>query len=332
MRATFLLFLLLACFVAAKPLSAADAPKPVPYLGPGIDKLGKEEYERIYKNYIQATLLLGYPLLRGPAAPCEQALSAIFRQAGLHTYPVPGDAAQVVRHTASVGGKKLEVYILGGMLVQLVRNAAGVPERLFWLNSSSPMASRRLVTAARKEVLNLEKDPVTNLERVKGLPVGFPHQLLGSEGQGLFVRVLRFNGSKDSCEPLEFFDNAWSGGFDLSDQRCSELSGDAARVWDGALTTEAFYQRELQRSKDRAVAAARARGLKEDEARALANKHFVPPFTAEINVVGAAMRSLAQCNLVALGRGGPKRPAGADGASGGAGTGMDTGKGAGSAQ
>lgn len=284
----------------------AEAPKAVPYLGPGLEKLGKEEYERLYKNYIQTTILLGYPLLRGPAAPCDQALSHLFRQAGLFGYPVPGDANQVARSVRTVKGEKVETYELGGMLLQLQRNAQGAPTRLFWLNSGSSLATRRLVASAKKEVLSLEKDPVTNLERVKGIPVGYPHQLLGNEGQGLFVRVLRFNGKKE-CEPLDFSDNAWSGGFDLSERRCTDLQADAQRVWSGELATETFYERELKRSKEQAVAAARARGASEHEAKKTADKYFVPPFTAEINVVGSAMRQLAQCNLVALGAGGRPR-------------------------
>ena len=54
--------------------TAATEKKPLPYLGPGAEKLSKEEYERIYKNYIQTSILLGYPFFKEKAPPCDQAL------------------------------------------------------------------------------------------------------------------------------------------------------------------------------------------------------------------------------------------------------------------
>jgi hypothetical protein len=292
---------------------AADQPAPkaekaLPYLGPGADKLSKEEYEKIYKNYIQTSILLGYPLLRESPEACAQALTATFRQAGLFTYPVPGDAAQVRRTTRKAGASIVENYELGGVLIQLQKNSAtGSPERLFWINSGSPKASRRLADIAKSETLTLEKDKITGLERVKRVPVGYPHMLLGNEGQGLQVRIIKFNGKKDGCEPEEISDNAWSGGFDLDDARCAALQGDVRKVWDGSYSTGQFYERELKRMKDLAVQDAVARGTKAEEARRLVDKHFVPPFAAEVNVVGTAMRNLAQCNLFALGENGVRK-------------------------
>ncbi|RYZ98528.1 MAG: hypothetical protein EOP11_20560, partial [Proteobacteria bacterium] len=84
--------------LAAPPVKpAGKIEKALPYLGPGADKLSKEEYEKIYKNYIQTSLLLGYPLLRDSPEACAQALTATFRQAGMFGYPVPGEGAQVKR-------------------------------------------------------------------------------------------------------------------------------------------------------------------------------------------------------------------------------------------
>ncbi|RZA06887.1 MAG: hypothetical protein EOP11_09165 [Proteobacteria bacterium] len=308
---------------AAKP--AGKIEKALPYLGPGADKLSKEEYEKIYKNYIQTSLLLGYPLLRDSPEACAQALNATFRQAGMFSYPVPGEGAQVKRTVRKVNGSLVENYELGGVLLQLQKNSGtDAPERLFWINSGSPKATRRLAEIARKEVLTLEKDKITGLERVMRIPVGYPHMLLGNEGQGLQVRIIRFNGKKDGCEPEEFSDNAWSGGFDLNDARCASLQDDVQKVWSKNLSTANFYERELKRMKDLAVKDAVARGTSPAEARALVDKNFVPPFAAEINVVGTAMKNLAQCNLFALGNNGVKKASPAPSAPPEEGTSMET--------
>jgi len=197
-------------------------------------------------------------------------------------------------------GKKRETYEMGGMLIQLQRSKSGAPETLVWINSGAPKATRRLMQTAKKELLTLEKDPITGLERVKGLPVGYPSPFLNASGQGLFVKVLKFNGKKDGCLPLEFHDNAWNGGFELSNARCVELQTDAERVWASAIDPSEFRDRELARMKDRAKKNAIAQGVKEEEAKRLVEKHFVPPYTNEINVIGSAMRNLAQCNMLAL--------------------------------
>ncbi len=316
MRASsfFLLSLLFSC-----PLFAAESKKPaaansaIPYLGPGSDKLTAEEYERVYKNYIQTSVLLGYPFLKEEAAACDQALSALFRGAGFFAYPVPAEAQQVRRSTKTIKGKKVETYEGSGILIQVTRNAGnGGLDRLILLNSSSTKAMRRLVGYAKSENLRLEKDPVTGLERVRGIPVGYPHPFLTSDGQGLYVKELRFNGKTEGCEPLGFQDNTWVAGFDLSDSRCQELQAGAERVWKEEISPSAFAESELKRMKAVALKSALAKGTKEQEAKELVEKHFQPPFTNEINVVGSAMRNLAQCNLLALGRAG-KAPAKAAG-------------------
>lgn len=328
----FFLALFLAFSFLPLPAPAAEAKdeKALPYLGPGADKLSKEEYERIYKNYIQTSILLGYPVLRESPEACTQALTATFRQAGMFGYPVPGDASQVRRSSRKAGASVVENYELGGVFLQLQKSSStNAPERLFWINSGSPKATRRVADIAKTETLTLEKDKNTGLERVKRIPVGYPHLLLGNEGQGLQVRIIKFNGKKDGCEPEEISDNAWSGGYDLDDARCAALQDDVQKVWDGAYSTGQFYDRELKRAKERAVKEAVARGTKAEEAKRLVDKHFVPPFAAEVNVVGTAMRNLAQCNLFALGRNGVRQaPAAAPiGEGAGAGATMDLGSG-----
>jgi len=187
------------------------------------------------------------------------------------------------------------------MLIQLSRAPTGAPERLIWINSGAPKASARLSPVARKEILTLEKDKVTGLERVKGIPVGYPHLFLDTAGQGLLVKILRFNGKKDGCLPLDFFDNSWQSGFDLSNERCLELQLEAEKVWGAEMKPEEFRERELARAKEKARKNALAQGVSEAEAKRLVEKHFVPPYTSEINVVGMAMRNLAQCKVLAMG-------------------------------
>ncbi len=339
MRCACLLTLACLFFLAGIPARAAD-PKPakkvkenkvLPYLGPGADKLSAADYERVYKNYIQTSLLLGYPFQKEKGGSCEQALHHLFRSAGLYGYPVPKEAQQVQRSSKTMKDKWVETYELGGFIVQVARHAkTNALDRLVLVNSSSPLASRRLSAFVKKELLSLERDPVTNLERVQGIPVGYPHPFLGPEGQGLFVKVLRFNGKAEGCEPLDFQDNAWVGGFDLSESRCTELQGEAEKVWGEKMAPEDFAKAELKRMKALALQNALAKGTPEKEAKVLIDKHFTPPLTNEINVVGSAMRNLAQCNLLALGRGGKgKISSGTGGESSGP---SDSGPGAGTAK
>ncbi len=297
----FALLLLLSC------LSQAKEPA-LPYLGPGSDKLSPEQYEKVYRNYIQTSILLGYPFLKEEAPACEHALSTIFRQAGMFAYPVPAEAERVNVSKRKTASQSMETYESAGMIVQVVREKNNALNQVIWINSGSPKASRRLAQVAKKEVLTLERDPVTGLERVKGIPVGFPHALLTPQGQGLFVKILQFNKKIDGCEPIEFTDDSWIGGFDLSESRCLELQRSAQGVWEGRLNTVAFASQELKKLQEKALANALARGTKEEDAKRLVAKHFVPPFTSEINVIGTAMRNLAQCNLLALGRAGGTRP------------------------
>lgn len=310
---------------------AKEKEKPViPYLGPGAESLSADEYERIYKNYIQTSVLLGYPFLQDRAQPCDHALNAIFRQVGMFGYPVPPEAQQVTRATRSVKGQKVETYEMAGVLVQVVREGKNnALDRVVLINSSSPKASRRLGQIVKQEVLSLEKDEVTGLERVKGIPVGYPHPFLSAEGQGLFVKQLEFNRKLEGCAPVAFTDNTWVASFDLNDSRCAELQGEVEQVWKEKIAPQEFAQRELKRLKDKSYANAVARGLKPEEAKALVEKHYTAPLTNEVNIVGQAMRSLAQCNMLALGR--QSTPGAQNGANAPSGSGSGSGS-SGSAQ
>jgi hypothetical protein len=281
--------------------SKEAAATPELFLGPGASSMSPEEYKRTYSNYIKATLLMGYPLLGEALPPCGQALNELFRQMGFHGYPVPADAQGVRRSSGQANQKKIEVYESGGQLVQLVRERDDSLVSLFWINSSSPKASRRLWGFARNEILTLERNSKTGLEQVRGTPVGYPHPFLTNDGQGLWVRELRFKGKKENCLPMQFSDNAWAGGFQLDRSLCTELQGRAVKAWKEEITSEEFAQLHLQSLKSLALANARSRGVKEAEANAIIEKTFQPPFTNRINLVGSAMRSLQQCNALALG-------------------------------
>jgi hypothetical protein len=310
--------------IALLSFSASAEEKNIPYLGPGAEQLSANDYERIYKNYIQTSVLLGYPFLQDRAAPCEHALNAVFRQVGMFAYPVPQEAQQITRATRRIKGQKVESYEMAGVLLQLVRDGkTDILDRLVMVNSASPKASRRLSQIVKQEILTLEKDEITGLERVKGIPVGYPHPFLSAEGQGLFVKVLEFNKKREGCLPLAFTDNSWLGGFDLNEARCSELQTDVEQVWKEKLAPNEFAERELKRLKEKAYQNALGRGAKPEQAKALVEKHFTLPLTNEVNLVGQAMRSLAQCNLLALGRQIP----GQKGASEPSGTGQGDSKG-----
>ncbi|MCO5143468.1 MAG: hypothetical protein M9962_10305 [Oligoflexia bacterium] len=289
----------LSLLLSLKIVFAAD---PLPYLGPGADKLSLQEYEKIYKNYIQTSILLGYPFLKEKKQACESALYTIFRQAGFFGYPVPSVAQQIQRSVSTIDKKRVESYWMGGIIIQLVRSSTTKEvERLVLVNSSSPKATSLLLQKVKKEILQLEKDPKTGLERVKGVPVGYPHPFLSADGQGIFVRILSLKGKGDSCEPIEFFDNSWVGGFDINNENCVQLQSDADQVWAGKLETKEFKERQLKRMKEIAKKNALDKGVKAEEADKLIEKHFIHPYTSEINVVGGAMRSLAQCNLLSFG-------------------------------
>ncbi|MGZ3654983.1 MAG: hypothetical protein ACXVCI_04910 [Bdellovibrionota bacterium] len=309
-----------------------ETPSSLPYLGPGANKMSAADYERVYKNYIQTSILLGYPFFKEKAPACDQALTTIFRGAGLFGYPVPADAQHVQRSTKTMGAFKVETYELAGVILQLARTRAGAPDRLVMVNSSSTKATRRLSGFVKNELLTLDKDPKTGLERVHGIPVGYPHPYLTKDGQGLFVRVLRFTGKGDDCRPEDFEDNAWVGGFDLSSSRCTELQSDAEKVWNEQMTPDDFSRHELERMKAAALKSAIANGDSASDAKVLVEKHFTLPLTSEINIVGSAMRNLAQCNLLALGRAGGAVPKSGSAAGGESGAPGDKGSGSGTAQ
>lgn len=324
----FALLFLFSLSALAKPITKVE--KVLPYLGPGSEKLSAEEYKRIYKNYIQTSILLGYSIADEPAKACEQSLNTIFRQVGMYSYPVPTEAEQIRRSLKQIKSSKAETYELSGVIVQVVRDAkSNALDYVILVNSSSPKAIRKLSQIVRNDIMSLEKDPITGLERVKGVPVGFPHPLLSAEGQGLYVKILKYNKSLDHCEPQNFIDNTWVASFDLSEARCTQLQTDVMQVWREKMSPDELSSRELARMKEMALKNAVAQGSHPEDAKKIIEKQFTAPFTNPVNIVGSAMRNLAQCNLLALGRGAGAK-SGAAGSVGGSEN--DSAKGAGSAK
>ena len=303
---------LLAILFSSSLARAADKPTSIPYLGPGTDVMSKEEYQRVYKNYIQLSALLGYPFLEGNGPACDHDLRSIFRQSGFFGYPVPADAEEVKKAKFSSGSYFVESYELGGISIQVLRDGkTKALDRLILVNAITPKAKRKLSQLLRKEILSLDRDTRTGLEKVAGLPVGFPHPLLTQESQGLYVKILKFNGKLDGCAPLAYLDNTWVGGFNITDTGCHELQDAVEQVWTGHLTAKNFAASEVQKMRDHAMKQAMSHGISEAEAAKIVAKNIVEPFTADVNVIGNAMRNLAQCNSLALGSG-KKSPGGSE--------------------
>ncbi len=290
-----------ALFTAILAVTAFAADKSIPYLGPGSDKLTPEQYEKVYRDYIQESILLGYPFMKESAPPCVHSLKAIFRQVGMLTYPVPSNAPDVKRKKFSASGFAVEVYSLGGVVIQVVRSGkTKALSHLLLANATTTESRGRVLHAAEKQILHLTRDKATGLEKVSGVPVGYPHHFLTTDSQGIFVKILRFNESVSDCRPVSFSDNSWVGGFALDNERCGALQTDVENVWVGKLSPQDFSDRALKAMIEDAKKNAKRNGASEKEADQAIQRNFVPPFTNAVNVVGLAMRNLAQCNQLAL--------------------------------
>lgn len=302
----FCLFLF--SFLFTLPLWAANAPTKsdttVPYLGPGADKMNPQEYQRVYKDYIQQTIQLGFPLVHGAKNSCDQALQAIFRQVGMFAYPVPAEAQGIQRTVKTIAPYSMELYEMAGITLQLLRDQkSGALDRIVLVNSASTKASRTLSPIARAKILFVEKDKKTGLERLSGLPIGYPHPFLDPGSQGLFVRELRFNKSLDACAPIAYTDNSWVGGANLSDTICVNTESDVKGVWEGKLSPHDFADKERARMKEAMRKNAIDMGASAKDADAMIARQFVEPLSSDINVVGSAMKNLAQCHQLAIGSG-----------------------------
>ena len=279
---------------------AAQASQAVhlPYLGPGTDLLPPDEYLETYKRYIQESVRLGFPPDKCTGSTCEQSLAHLFRMAGLFYYPVPSGAdVKVWKHKHS--GR--ECYANGGVVAQVEREKGGALQAATIIYSKSPKAAKVIERACRTKLLEVKRDVATGLERVAGVPVGYPHPQLCPASQGLFVRSLNFNDSRTACRPTEFADNAWVSGMSLTEQRCRATQQDLKLAWQGKLSHVQFAQRERERQLQRAEARAMAKGASKKEAQKMVKRFFHGPLDHPVTYTGMAMRNLETCNLLAIG-------------------------------
>ncbi len=294
-------------FAADKNAQTLPA-KALPYLGPGADRMSPEEYQKVYKDYIQQSITLGYPFVEGAKSPCEQSLTAIFRQVGMFGYPVPAKAQQIQRAKKQLQGFQVELYEMAGVTIQLLREAkSGALDRLVLVNSTSTKASHALSQIAKFNILSVEKDKRTGLERLKGLPVGYPHPFLDTSAQGLYVRELKFNKSLDHCAPIAYTDNSWVGGFNLTDSICEETEKDVQGVWNNVIPPHTFADRERERMKVQMKKNAQSMGYTGETVDAMIARNFIEPYSNDVTVVGSAMKNIAECHQLAIGTSGQKK-------------------------
>ena len=272
--------------------------KVLPYLGPGSDVLSPEEYIRVYSQYIRESIRWGFTPNKCEESSCERSLDYLFRTAGLFSYPVPSSEGL---YTWIHPKKIRECYTSGGVVVQVEREPTGALKKVFMVYSRSPKAIIQLKRACKNKTLSLQRDEKTSLERVAGIPVGYPHPLLCSGSQGLFVRELIYNRSKTPCVPIEYRDNSWASGHSLSLTRCTQTKEDFARVWSKKMSSKEFAARERARQHSRLIRSAMQNGMSKQKAQETVKKYFVPPIDNELIYTGMAMRNIESCNRLGIG-------------------------------
>ena len=277
---------------------AAEKSKQLPFLGPGTDTLSPVEYLRTYRKYIRESILLGFPPDKCASGSCDQSLAMLFRMAGLFTYPIPS-GADVKKWKSKQGN--LECYSSGGVLAQIERNPTGKALKAASIvYSKSPQAVKKLWRSCRRTPLRLQKDKDTGLERLAGLPVGYPHPLLCSGSQGLIVRRISFSGTKLSCAPSEYKDNSWTAGHRLDQNRCQSTQSDLKLAWAGKISARQFAKKERVRQRASARAVAVAGGANGKKADQIVDRYFRGLLDHELTYVGMAMRSLEMCNRLGM--------------------------------
>lgn len=278
--------------------SSSSTKKTLPYLGPGTDLLSPEEYIRVYSQYIRESIRWGFEPNKCEESSCERSLNYLFRSSGLFSYPVPSGADV---YTWIHPKKIRECYASGGVVAQIERESTGALKKVFLVYSRSPRAAKRLKKVCKDKVLRLDRNPKTSLERVADIPVGYPHPLLCSGSQGLFVRELIYNRSSHSCVPMEYRDNSWNASHTLSLKRCSDTKDDFARAWSKNISPRDFAKKERIRQHNRLLRLAVKNGMSEQKAIEAVKKYFVPPIDNELVYTGMAMRNIEACNRLGIG-------------------------------
>lgn len=289
---------------SANPGPSAAAPNGapgktlLPYLGPGADKLSPEEYVKTYKDYIREAIQYGFPPDRCQGNRCDQGLDFMFRTAGLYAYPLPaGSDVKAWRHPEGIR----ECYESGGTVAQVERQKNGTLKSAVVVHARTPKAITKIGRACREQTLELNKDPKTGLERVAGVPAGYPHPYLCVESQGIVLRKLNFNLSQASdCHPVDFADNAWERQLRLSEGSCTETQSDLKQAWGGKISPNEFANRERARRKARVQEVVSANGGSAKDVERMLTQYYSGPIDHDLTLVGGAMRNLEYCNQLGL--------------------------------
>ncbi len=290
--------ILFLCTILLLPLTVESQKKAIPYLGPGLDKLSPQKYLEVYSKYIKESISLGFPPDRCSQGSCEQALSYLFRITGLFDYPVPPSG----EIKSWISPKKTrECYTHAGIVAQIQREQGGALDKLVIVYAKSPKAIKRLVRTCRKRNLDLQKDRDTGLERLAGVPVGYPHPYLCPNSQGLYVRQLTFHKDRNACRPTNYSDNAWVNGYILNEDRCQATQNDLLLTWQGKIDARRFAEREQNRQYKRSISIAMDNGASKKEAKKMGKILFDSPMGFEVSYTGMAMRNLEACNRLGIG-------------------------------
>ena len=277
----------------------ANAPLKLPYLGPGSDKLSPEEYMRTYSQYLKESILMGFPPRTCVENSCELGLAHLFSSSGLVTDPIPSGAdIEVWKHSEGLR----ECYESGGTIAQVVREKGSAPLRAIVVFSKSPKAVKTLALACRDRDLTMERQEATGLERIAGVPVGYPHPLLCPESQGLIVKRLDLSGDRKECRPMGFEDNSWASQLRLSESSCAAGLNDLQLALQRKISPAEMAKRERERQKNRILTIVRAKGASQAEAEAIWKRNYTGPITHDVTVVGQAMRNIEYCNAFQIGQ------------------------------
>lgn len=306
---------------------AAIARGELTYLGPGADVLSPEQYQKRYGDYIKEAIRVGFPPEKCEEGACELSIKELFRKSGLYDYPLPGTAGDVKVWKNAVR----ECYRSGGAIAQVNRDGAKKLTFATVIFSKSPKAMPSLWRACQQTTLRVLSDAETGLEKLAGIPVGYPHPYLCAASQGLFIRSLNFADDRSVCRPVSFRDNAWSGGKNVSEDLCFATQQDVEYVWQNKLKPNDFVMRERKRTRERMRAKAKAHGTSRQEADQMFRTLYQGPLDNDFTYVGVAMRNLESCNQYIIGgldryksvQGAPV--SGGSGSAGGSGGGKSTG-------
>lgn len=268
----------------------------IPYLGPGADRMTPEKYEKHYGDYIKEAIRMGFPPSKCEDGACTQSLQQLFRRSGLFDYPVPPTAELKTWKNAAT-----ECYMVGGVLAQVRRDRNKDLRSATVIFSKSPKAMPILFRACREKPLRTQQAEKSGLERIGGMPIGYPHPYLCSASQGLYVQSIDFLQEKGECRAVNYVDNSWSNGHNVNEKMCFETQKDVEFVWQNKLKPHDFVMRERKRTRTRLRAKAVAQGASRSDADLMIRKLYLGPLDHDFTYVGIAMRNLEACNQYVVG-------------------------------